>query len=119
MLIGVACFLVAAQHRLAPRLVALAIGSFSTFVGALMLMDVNDHLGAALALAVALSVVAFALRERLIPLLVLGVIGSLIATQVLLQSTFTGPIAATIVALLGLCIVAVSIVISQRGSTTQ
>jgi len=101
---------------ISPPLTSLAVGWFSAYGGSFMLMDSNDHFGAIMALAVATMALVFALKERLMPLLVLGVVGSLIAMEVLLLTTFTGPVASLIVALLGLAIVVVAIARTQRLS---
>ncbi len=115
------CFTTAAVfHRIEPRLVGMIVGSFSAWSGGFVLMDLNEHLGLLIALAVAMSVVLIALREGLIALLVLGVIGSLIATEGLLATTFTGAVASLIVTVIGLAIVVVTVLRARRtgqGST--
>ncbi len=99
----------AAVDRFVPRLVVLATGALGVYIGAFMFGDYNEHLGPALALVTAASVVAYSVHERIVPVLVLGVIGSLIATQALLATTFTGVVASLMVALLGLVIVMVAL----------
>ncbi len=106
----------AAVHRLQPRLIVVATGSFGAFIGGFMLSDYNRHLGPTVALLIAAAVVVFALNDRLVPLLVLGVIGALVATQALLATTFTGAISSMIVALIGLAIV-VTAMMHTRGAT--
>jgi len=106
----------AALHRIEPRMIAIAIGSIAAYVGAFMLSETNERLGSVTALAVAIVVVAFALSEQMIPILVLGVIGSLIATQALLATTITGAASALIVAALGLIIVVAAIARGARSS---
>ena len=73
-------------------------------------------LGSATALVVAIMVVAYALREQMIPILVLGVLGSLIATQALLATTITGAASALVVTTLGLIIVVAAIARGVRSS---
>jgi hypothetical protein len=111
--VGAAFAVAAALRFLQPRLLALVVGALGAFIGGFMLGDLNEHLGPAVALLAAVSVVLFALRDRLVPLLVIGVIGSLIATQALLATTFTGPIASMIVSLIGLAIV-VAVILRAR-----
>lgn len=95
----------AAMGRLAPRLTAIATGGVGAFAGAMSLTDLNRHLGPFAGLAVAGAAIVFALVDRATIILILGVVGSLIATQALLMTTFDGAIASMIVALLGLAIV--------------
>lgn len=90
---------------LVPRELAVATGAFAAFVGALALTDVDRHLGPVTGLVVAAALVVTALLERHVPLLVMGVIGTLIATQTLLTTTFDGAIASMIVAIIGLALV--------------
>jgi hypothetical protein len=108
----------AAAHRFMPRLIVLATGAFGVFVGAFMIGDYNEHLGPTLALVTAASLVAYSVHERIVPLLVLGVIGSLIATQGLLATTFTGAVASLVVALLGLTIVVAALGWTWRHPAT-
>jgi hypothetical protein len=105
----------AALHRIQPRMPVIAVGSLGAYVGALMLSETSERLGSAVALVVAIIVVAFALRERMVPILVLGVGGSLIATQGLLATTFTGAGSALIVTGIGLLIVVIAIARGVRG----
>jgi hypothetical protein len=107
----------AALGRIEPKLIVLPTGAFSAFIGSFMLGDYNEHLGPAAALATATVLVVYSLRGGVIPLLVLGVIGSLIATQALLATTFTGAVASAIVALLGLGIVAVAVIQTRRTAS--
>ncbi len=113
---GLGLAVVAAVTALRPRLTALMLGALSAWVGGFMLSDINEHLGPALALAVAVAAVAYALRDRLIPLLTLGVVGALIATQVLLATTFTGAVSALLVSVAGLVIVVTAIVRARSVS---
>jgi hypothetical protein len=103
-----------AIDRVTPAFVATAIGGAMAFGGAFMLTDANRHLGPVVALAVALVVVAHAVRASLVALLVLGVVGALIATQALLATTFTGAVSSMVVTLLGLTTVVTAIVRSRR-----
>lgn len=106
----------AAMRRIQPRMIAIAIGAAAAYVGAFMLSETSERLGSATALIVAIVVVAYALREQMIPILVLGVLGSLIATQSLLATTITGAASALVVTTLGLIIVVAAIARGVRSS---
>lgn len=99
----------AAMLRIQPRGIAFAVGAVAAYVGAFMLSEINERLGSATALMVAIVVVAYALRGQMIPILVLGVLGSLVATQSLLATTITGAASALVVTTLGLIIVVAAI----------
>lgn len=105
---GVGFATMAALHRLDPRLFAFFVGGFSAWMGGVVLVEFNEHLGFAIALVIAVSVVVFALRERVVPLLMAGVLGSLSSTQGLLATTFTGAVASMVVTTIGLAIVIVT-----------
>lgn len=92
-----------------PRVPAVLIGAVGAYFGAMMLNELDQHLGATVGLVVAVAMIAVALREHLTPLLAVGVVGTLIATQELLATTFTGPAASLVVTLLGLATLAVVI----------
>lgn len=116
LVLGAALGVGAALGRIQPRMMTIAIGSVAAYVGGFMLSDISDRLGTAAALAVAVVVVAFGLRERLVPILVMGVIGALIATQGLLATTIEGAASALVVTAIGLVIVVVAIVRGVRSS---
>ncbi|MFC2153338.1 DUF2157 domain-containing protein [Actinomycetota bacterium] len=106
----------AAMRRIQPRMIAVAVGTVAAYVGAFMLSETNERLGSAAALVVAIVVVAYALGDQMIPILVLGVLGSLIATQALLATTITGAASALVVTTLGLIIVVAAITRGVRSS---
>ncbi len=108
MTMGASVAAAAASGLMRPRTSALVAGGFLAYTGAFVLGDVNEHLGPAVALAVAALAIAFALVDGLLPLLVAGVLGALVATQALLLTTLTGPIASAIVALSGIVIIVVA-----------
>lgn len=112
--IGAAVAVAAAVGWLHPRLVGVGAGAASAFGGAMVLMELNEHLGPFVALVVALATVVFALADRSTVLLVLGVIATLIATEVVLATTFDGLVASTIVAALGMVIVVIALVSTGR-----
>ena len=99
-----------------PNQVAIAGGAFLAYVGTFTLSEVNEHLGPAAALVVALAVVVHATRTDTVPLLVLGVLGALLATEAVLATTFDGALAASLVALVGLAIVVTVLVRAGRGA---
>jgi hypothetical protein len=106
----------AAMHRIRPRMVAVGIGAVAAYVGAFMLSETSERLGSAMALLVAIALVSFALRDQMIPVLVIGVLGALIATQALLATTITGAASALVVTALGLVIVIAAIARGVRRS---
>jgi hypothetical protein len=99
----------AATRKLEPRQFGLSIGAVAAYSGGFLLASISEIAGPAVALAIAILVLVFGLRERLIPLLVLGVAGSLIATGNLIATAFTGALAAFVVTLLGFAIVVTAI----------
>lgn len=90
---------------LVPRDLVTAVGAVGAFVGAMSLSEIDDHIGPFVALAVAALLVVHALVARRVPLLVIGVIGTLIATQAVLMTTFSGALASMIVSMIGLAVV--------------
>lgn len=114
MVVGGLVALFAGLDRLAPRTLATAVGAVGAFVGAMAFGDVNEHVGPLAALAVAALLVVHALVTGRVPLLVVGVIGTLIATQAALMTTFDGAMASMIVALLGLAVVVIAVLVSVR-----
>lgn len=90
---------------LVPRDLVTAAGAASAFIGAMSLSEIDERVGPFVALAVAALLVAHALVARRTPLLVIGVIGTLIATQAVLMTTFSGALASMIVSLIGLAVV--------------
>ena len=113
--LGSVVAIAAAAGRLRPRLIGIAVGAAGAYGGAIALGDFNRHLGPVAALAVGLVVVAGALVGREMLLLVLGVFGTLIATQALLATTLSGAAASAVVALLGLVVVIVAVGRTARG----
>lgn len=114
MVLGLTFAVAAALRKVRPRLLAVGVGAFGAFIGAFMLQDLSEHLGPAAALAVAIGLVWFALRERMVPLLVGGVIGSLVSMQALMTTTFTEAVSAVVVTVLGVAIVAYAIIQTLR-----
>lgn len=107
----------AALHKIEPRLLALSIGAIAAYIGAFTFGELSEPVGPAAALLIGIAVIGLALRESLIPLLTLGVIASLIATQALLATTFTDAVSALVVTLLGLAIVIAAVVKSRRPAS--
>lgn len=103
-------FAVSAAGRVRPRLVALAASSVSAMLAAAMLGDLDRHLGPAAAAVTAAAIIVFALVDRSMPMLVIGVLGFLIAVQALLATTFTGVASSGAVTVVGLAIVIVIVV---------
>lgn len=106
-------------RRLQPRLLAIGLGFVLAYIGGSMLASTSELLGPSVALAIAVLAVVIGLRERFVPLLVIGVAGSLIATGGLLSTAFDGLVAALVVTLLGLAIVATAIARTLRKPRTE
>jgi len=106
----------AASGAIRPRLVALLTAAVGAMFGAMMLGELDEHLGPAAATVTAAGVVVFALVDRSIPVLVVGVLGFLFATEALLATTFTGQASSLIVTVVGLAVVVVAVVRSVRGA---
>jgi hypothetical protein len=103
-----------ASGRLLPRDLATAIGAASAFVGALSLSEIDRRIGSFVALAVAAMLLAFAIVAHRVVLLVLGLLGTLVATQALLMTTFSGALASMAVAIIGLAVVVGAVLVSLQ-----
>ena len=100
----------AALDRVNPKLVALVVALVAAFVGAVSRsMDPYEHLGPALAACTTAVVVVYSLRQGMIVLLGLSLLGFLIAVTVLIETVFSGIVAGLVAALLGLSIVVVAV----------
>lgn len=97
-----------------PRQFALALAVAGAMLGALTLMELDEHLGPAVAAVTAAVAVVLALRERLVPFLVVSVMAFLLAVQVLIQTTFSGAASSLVVAIAGLAIVVGAVVHVRR-----
>lgn len=106
----------AVKQRLRPELYVLGVASIVAMIGALMLTDVSEVLGAAAATVTAAGIVAVGLARHLTPILVIGVLAFLQSLQGLLITTLHGAVGAMVVAVLGLAVVIVVIVRSTRHS---
>lgn len=104
-LIGALFGLLTLGVSLEPRTIALVTAAFTSWFGAMILMDWNDRLAPVLAAATASAGVVVGIRERAVPVLVVGVITFLIAIQALLQTTFSGAWSSLVVAVIGLLLV--------------
>ncbi len=106
---GIGAGLLARRGDLRPTLVALAASAIVAMIGGGMISDLDERVGPGIAALTAALIVFVALHDRLMPLLVIGVVGFLIATRALLSTTFTGPFASIVVTLIGLAIVVVAV----------
>jgi hypothetical protein len=105
----------AVMQRLRPELYVLGVASIAAMIGALMLIDVGEIFGSAVAVATAAGIVAVGLARHLVPILVIGVLAFLQSLQGLLLTTLNGAVAAMGVAVVGLVVVIVVIARSTRG----
>jgi hypothetical protein len=106
----------AVTQRLRPELYVLAVAAIAAMIGALMLVDVGELVGACAATATAAGIVAVGLARRQTPILVIGVLAFLQSLQGLLMTTLNGAVAALVVAIGGIAVVVVVIVRSTRGT---
>lgn len=113
-LVGVAAWLASGRHALHPEPLARAMASASIISGAFMLCDLSVRWGAAIALVAAAVLLAVALRLGESLALAVGAVGSLMAVQTLVQTTFHGPAGGAIVALVGLAMVTLVVVRAIR-----
>lgn len=97
-----------------PRAVALSVAGIAMIGGAFAWCDLSVRIGAGIALAVAALVIVLALRlEETLPLIV-GAVGSFMAVQTLVQTTFHGPAGGAALALAGLAMVALVVMRARR-----
>ena len=113
-LFGALVAVTAAFGVIRPSELGVVAGAVVAYIGAFTWSDIDERLGAVVALVVALMLVALATRRDDPPPLVLGVVGALIATQAVLATTFDGALAAAIVALCGIVLVVGVIARSMR-----
>ena len=99
----------AALDRVNPKLVALVVALVAAFFAATSLVDPYERLGPALAAFTTAVVVVYSLRQSLIVLLGLSLLGFLIAVTVLIETIFSGVVAGLVAALLGLSIVVAAV----------
>jgi hypothetical protein len=88
-----------------PTWLVLALAAVTAIVGAMMLTDLNVHLGPAAAALTAAGIVAVGLRVGRTTLVVIGVLGLVQTLQILVATTFAGPVAALILGSAGLLVV--------------
>jgi len=115
--VGAALAVAGALAIARPGVIVIAIGAVTAFLGGFMLSEGNRHLGPVAALAVAIVLVSYAIRTDVVPLLVLGLIGALIATEALLATTFSGAFSSLIVTGIGLAIV-ITVIVRTRHAPT-
>jgi hypothetical protein len=119
LVLGVAAWLVTTRFATHPLAVVRSLSAITMIGGALMLCDLSNAFGAAVALATAATVIVLALHHEHTAVLVVGVLGALAAVQVLVTTTFHGPIGGAIVALTGLVMVAVIVAHTRRREVVR
>jgi FtsH-binding integral membrane protein len=95
----------AAQGRVRPRLLALVMASIGMMAGSFVLAQESERIASIAATATAVGLVAFAMRDRSIPLLALAMGQFFVATTSLMQTTLHGTAARAIAMVLGLVVV--------------
>jgi len=103
--------------RVRPELMAVVAGGVVAYIGGFMLGDLNEHLGPAAALGIAVVFVLSAVRVDQPLLLVLAIFGATIASAALLSTTFDSALSALFIALIGLVLVVVVVMRSSRRSS--
>jgi hypothetical protein len=107
----------AIADRLKPERYVLASAAVGAFIGAVMTTDASQVAGLLFALVTGGVVVTVGSIRRVMPVVVIGVIELLQATQGLLSEVFEGPLASLMVAVAGLVIVVVVLLrVLTRGS---
>lgn len=104
----------AAVGRLRPRTEALALAAVGSMIGSFVFMDANEEFAAILAVVTAAGIVSFAMLDRSIPLIGIGVLAFFIATTSLMQIVLHGMLQRLVAALIGLAVVGVVAVRAQR-----
>jgi hypothetical protein len=107
----------AAFGRVQPRLVALAMSGVGLMIGSSAFAGVNERLAAIIALLTAAGIVVFAMYDRSIPLLGLGMIAFFIGTTAMMQAVLQGMVWRLIAVVIGLAVVAYVAVRAQRMGT--
>jgi len=104
----------AATGRVHPRTLALAMASVGMMAAALMFAEESERIASIAAVATAVGIVAFSMRDRSIPLLVLAMLQFFVATTSLMQTALHSTPARAIAVVLGLAVVAWVAVRAQR-----
>ena len=112
--IAAAFGVVAAFDHVHPRLVALALGAIGMMIGAMMFSSVSENTSAIVAMISAATVVAFALNDRSLELLAIGMVEFFIATTALMQTLLSGMVPRLIAVLVGLALVTYIALRAQR-----
>ena len=116
--LAVGWYVMTVAVRLRPRIASQVLATVGAVLGALMVIDRNEHVGPALALVTTAAIVADAVRRRELEVLGVGVVGFLVAVQSLLQTTFSGLGSGLVVAALGLVVVTVVVLRGIRAPGT-
>jgi hypothetical protein len=104
----------AAVGRVQPRSEALAMAAVGAMIGSFVLMDANERLAAILAVVTAAGIVAFAMADRSIPLIGIGVLAFFVATTSLMQIVLHGMVQRLAAAAVGLVVVVIVAIRAQR-----
>lgn len=114
MLAGAGLWAAATRWTIRPTSAVLVVAALATIAGGFLWVDLSVRLGGWLGLAAAGGVVLLGIRSQRTLVLVVGVLGTLQAVQVLVQTTFAGPAGGALVALTGLVVVAAIVLQSRR-----
>lgn len=97
----------AARGRLRPQLLTLMLAALGLLAVSALLSDLSERAVAPVGMVTAAGIVLAALALHRTPVLVIGVLGTLVFLQGLFALYFSGPLASAVVALLGIGVVIV------------
>lgn len=104
----------AAIDRVRPRLFGLAVAAVGLMVGSFMFEDLSLRFAAVVAVVTATTIVTYALVDRSLPLLAIGMVAFLAGTIQLMDTVLEGTLARLVAVLVGLAVVALVAVRAQR-----
>ena len=97
-----------------PRIEALVASALGLMIGSFIFMDVSERFAAVLAVVTAAGIVGFAMFDRSMALIAVGVLAFFVATTSLMQIVLHGVVQRLIAALAGLLVVALVGLRAQR-----
>ena len=106
------------RMTLRPIVVARCLGSVASLLAAFMLMELDERVGSLVATLTGALIIALGLWTGMIAVLVVGALGTLLATQTLVQTTLHGA-GAAVALLLGGLLMVVTIVLRLRRQRTD
>jgi hypothetical protein len=102
-----------------PLIVARCLASVAALLSAFMLMEFDERVGALAATLTGAVIIGLALWTRMIPVLIMGALGTLLAAQTLVQTTLRGAGTGAVLVLGGLLMVVTIVLRLQRRFRTD